>query len=100
MSAGSLWSGKPQMVRKRDHTGAFHRLRRTKGGGRLLQVLCGPAGQILEEIHQPCARSDPRTLAMVQGVTRHFEQNQRSRRAHLCVAPDTLFSPLICPLLV
>jgi len=49
-------------------------LRRTKGGGRSSQVLCGPAGPILTEIHQPCAPRDPRTLAMVQGVMRHFEQ--------------------------
>ena len=31
------------------------RFRRTKGGGRSAQVLCGPAGPILAEIHQPSA---------------------------------------------
>ena len=85
------------MVRKRDQTGAFHGLRRTKGGVRSSQVLCGPAGRILAEIHQPCAPRDPRTLAMGKGVTRHFEQNQR---APLCVAPYTLFTPLTYPSLV
>jgi hypothetical protein len=43
--------------------------RRTKGGGRPLQVLFGPAGPILAEIHQPSAPRGPRTLAMVQGAT-------------------------------
>ena len=50
------------------------RFRRTKDGGRLLQVLCGPVGPILADKYQPSALRDPRTLAMVQGATRHFEQ--------------------------
>ena len=81
-------------------TADTHGLRGDKGGRRSSQVLCGPAGQILAEIRPPCAPRDPRTLAMVQGVTRHFEQNQRSRRGPLGVAPDTLFTPLIYPSLV
>jgi len=40
--------------------------RRAKGGGRPSQVLCGPAGPHLTEIHQPSAPRDPRTLATVQ----------------------------------
>ena len=80
-SAGSLWSEKRQRVRKRDLTVAFHGMRRTKSGGRASQVLCRLTEQILAEIHQPCTPRDPRTLAMVQGVTRHFERNQRRRRA-------------------
>jgi hypothetical protein len=43
-------------------------------------VLCGPAEPIAAEIHQPWAPRHPRILVMVQGVTRHFEQNQRKRR--------------------
>jgi hypothetical protein len=43
--------------------------RRTKGGGRPPQVLCGPAGQNLAENHQPSAPRYPRTLVMVQGAT-------------------------------
>ena len=52
----------------------------TKGGGRPSQVLCGPAEPIAAEIHQPWAPRHPRILAMVQGVTQHFEQNQHKRR--------------------
>jgi hypothetical protein len=43
--------------------------RRTKGGGRPSQVLCGPAGPGLAEIHLPSTPRDPQTLAMVQGAT-------------------------------
>jgi len=105
-SAGSLWSGKRQIVRKRDQTGVFHGLRQTKDGGRPSQVLCGPAEPIAAEIHQPWAPRQPRILAMVQGVTRHFEQNQCKRRttchatARLPRAPSALFTPLTYPSLV
>ena len=68
------WSGKRQMVRKRDQTGPSHGQRRTKGGGRSSQALLVPSGPILAEISQPNAPRDPRTLAMVQCATRHFEQ--------------------------
>jgi hypothetical protein len=62
------------MVRNRDQKGAFGGLRLTKGGVRSSQVLCGLAGPILAEIHQPSAPHDPRTLAMVQRDPGHFEQ--------------------------
>jgi len=48
--------------------------RRTKGGERPAHVICRPSEPILAEIHQPTAPHDPRTLAMVQCATRHFEQ--------------------------
>jgi len=42
----------------------------------------------------------PRTLAMVQGVTRHFEQHQRRRRAPLATGARYPLYPLTYPLLV
>jgi len=70
-----------------------------KGDRRPSQVLCGPAAPILAEIHQPCAPRDPRTLATVQGVTRHFEQNQRRRRAPLAMGARYHLSPPYLPLI-
>ena len=64
------WSGKRQMVRKRDQTGPSHGQRRTKGARRSSQALCGPSGPILAEIYQPSAQHDPR--AMVQGANAAF----------------------------
>jgi len=48
---------------------------RNKGQrGRPSQVICRPYEPILAEIHQLSAPLDPRTLAMVQCATRHFEK--------------------------
>jgi len=54
--------------------------RRTKGGERPAQVICRPSEPMLAEIHQPTAPRDPRTLALVQCTTRHFEQVRTNRR--------------------
>jgi len=67
-------SGKRLVVRKRDQTGPCDGLRLTKVGRRSSQPLLVLSGPILAEIQQPSAPHDPRTLGMVQGATRHFEQ--------------------------
>ena len=77
-----------EMVRKRDQTGQF---RRTKGGERPAQVICRPFEPILAEIHQPTTPRDPRTLAMVQCATRHFEQKPAEEGGQPVAFPTQFF---------
>jgi len=79
-SEGSVWSHFRTMWRFPDQGESDDGLRGVKGGESSSQVLCGPAGPILSEVHQPSASRDPRPLKMVEGATRHLEQTSSSRR--------------------
>ena len=86
-------SRKRQVVRKRDQTGPYDGMRLTKVGRRSSQAHLVLSGPMLAEIHQPSAPHDPRSLAMVQGATRHFEQIPAKGGNPLRLSPPLGFSP-------
>ena len=71
-------TGKRQMVRTRDQKGASDGLRRTKGGGRSSQVLCGPAWPIQAMIQQPMAHTTPE-LSRLCKARRSFRTHTSTR---------------------